>query len=296
MAGCAYVPLDPAQPASRLAYILADTGVSILVCTRGLRSLAETLAGNERTIIELEAMTATPLPNLPVTAPGSIAYVLYTSGSTGRPKGVIQSHRNVLHFMREYTENLALTADDRLIQVASYAFDAGVMDIFGALLNGATLYPVNLRSTSPEDACAWLAQEEISILHVTPTVFRVLIAALTIPLPKVRLVVLGGEAALGSDDELARGIVLRGALERRKTGAEREIGAERKLLSRPGPDGGESVSRHLDRVASRAAFPEHGQPAVTHGPGPARYLAEPWHAAHRCAAPSRLLERSRGQQ
>ncbi|HEY0791291.1 MAG TPA: amino acid adenylation domain-containing protein [Chthoniobacterales bacterium] len=204
MAGRAYVPLDPAQPASRLAYILADTGVSILVCTRALRPLAEKLAGNERTLIELEAMTAAPLPNLPVTAPGSIAYVLYTSGSTGLPKGVIQSHRNVLHFMREYTENLALTADDRLIQVASYAFDAGVMDIFGALLNGATLYPVNLRSTSPEDACAWLAQEEISILHVTPTVFRVLTAALTIPLPNVRLVVLGGEAALRSDVEAFR--------------------------------------------------------------------------------------------
>ena len=75
-------------------------------------------------------------------SPDSIAYILYTSGSTGLPKGVVQSHRNVLHFMRVYTNNLGLYHGDRLSLLSSYGFDGAVMDIFGALLNGATLVPV----------------------------------------------------------------------------------------------------------------------------------------------------------
>src|SRR3989449_10591212 len=78
-------------------------------------------------------------------SPDDPAYLLYTSGSTGRPKGVLQNHRNILHFIRAYATNLSLSANDRLSLISSYSVDAAVMDIFGALLNGATLCPIDLR-------------------------------------------------------------------------------------------------------------------------------------------------------
>ncbi|HEU4597299.1 MAG TPA: amino acid adenylation domain-containing protein, partial [Pyrinomonadaceae bacterium] len=203
-AGRAYVPLDAAHPAERLSYILEDTEASVIVCTSALRPLAERLAGNARHVIELDNLTEKPLSELPAVSADSVAYVLYTSGSTGQPKGVIQSHRNVLHFIRQYTENLRLTPEDRLLQVASYAFDAGVMDIFGALLNGATLCPVDLRETGVEGLCERMARDEITIFHSTPTVYRLFVGALRRRLASVRLVVLGGEAVVRSDAEAFR--------------------------------------------------------------------------------------------
>ena len=70
---------------------------------------------------------------LQAATPDSIAYILYTSGSTGVPKGVVQNHRNVLHFMRVYTNNIRIQHGDRLSLLSSYGFDGAVMDIFGAL-------------------------------------------------------------------------------------------------------------------------------------------------------------------
>src|SRR5262249_10181709 len=110
-AGCAYVPLDPPPPVERLAYIFGDTEISLIVCTAALRPLAERLAGTTRHVIDIDNLPA-PAAELPVVPADSLAYVLYTSGSTGQPKGVMQSHRNVLHFIRQYTENLRITAED----------------------------------------------------------------------------------------------------------------------------------------------------------------------------------------
>ena len=153
---------------------------------------------------------------LPSVAPDRLAYILYTSGSTGEPKGVMQNHRNVLHFIRVYTNNLHLNAGDRLTLLSSYCFDASVMDIYGALLNGATLYPIDLK----QDGLAGLAQQitdqQITVFHSTPTVYRYFLGALSEPpsvsagpgalqryrFPKVRLVVLGGEKVVKSDVEL----------------------------------------------------------------------------------------------
>ncbi|WP_028467018.1 non-ribosomal peptide synthetase, partial [Nisaea denitrificans] len=203
-AGRTYVPLDPSQPQQRLQAILEDVGAEIVLCTAENEELAATLAGAGRTVISLDRLDRSPAAELPETAPDGIAYLLYTSGSTGRPKGVVQNHRNVLHFIRRYTENLRLTSEDRLLQVASYAFDAAVMDFYGALLNGATLCLFDARNQSIADCAPWLEQEGVTIWHSTPSVFRAFAADLETRLPSIRLTVMGGEAVTRADFETFR--------------------------------------------------------------------------------------------
>ena len=82
------------------------------------------------------------------------AYVLYTSGSTGTPKGVWQTHGGVLWQVARYAASLQLVADDRLSLLSSYGFDAAVQDVFGALLSGASVHPVDVRD-GREAAARW---------------------------------------------------------------------------------------------------------------------------------------------
>jgi non-ribosomal peptide synthetase component F len=83
-----------------------------------------------------------------------------------------ENHRNVLHHICAYTNNLHIDAADRLALLASYGFDAAVMDIYGALLNGATLCLFDIRNEGLATVPDWLSDERISIYHSTPTVYR----------------------------------------------------------------------------------------------------------------------------
>ena len=204
----AYVPLDPSYPAERLRYMLEDSRVAVVLTNDRNLSLASVLAGGKCPVASLDALSpgnsdGTPAPRI---EPDAVAYVLYTSGSTGRPKGVVQNHRNVLHFSRAYTNRLHIQSGDRLSLLASYSFDAAVMDIFGALLNGATLCPWDLKGEGVAGLSEWLAKEEITIFHAVPTVFRAFACALAERkvFSKVRLVVLGGEEVHPRDVELYR--------------------------------------------------------------------------------------------
>jgi amino acid adenylation domain-containing protein len=138
--------------------------------------------------------------------PETTAYILYTSGSTGQPKGVVQNHGNLLHHIRTYTNSLHISQDDRLTLLSSYSFDAAVMDIFGALLNGATVCLFNVREEGLDRLAAWLVRQEITIYHSTPTVYRCLVSSLTgqEQFPRIRMVVLGGEDVCRRDVDLYR--------------------------------------------------------------------------------------------
>ena len=134
------------------------------------------------------------------------AYLLYTSGSTGEPKAITQSHRNVLHHIASYTNSLHLSAGDRLLLIASLGVDAAVQDIFGALLNGASVCPYDVRRNELGALAQWMAQEEITVFHATPSLYRYFVGALgeqpgRWSFPKLRLVVLGGEKVVPSDLE-----------------------------------------------------------------------------------------------
>ena len=199
-AGRTYVPLDPSHPPARLAQILADADVGALLADAPSRALAASIAG----AIPLASFHGeAPLPSVD---PSSVAYLLYTSGSTGRPKGVVQSHENLVHHAETYAQSLALGPEDRLSLLPSLAVDAGLMDLFGALLSGASAHLWDLRRRGIVGLTAWLRERRITVLHATPTVFRHLVAE---PgrgaLPDVRRVVLGGEIVRASDITAFRG-------------------------------------------------------------------------------------------
>ena len=163
-AGHAYVPLDPGAPIARLRQVWNDAEPVALVTTDMDVTQARELA-EDRPVIVIDRLEGTSIRFRPASkiAPTAPAYILYTSGSTGQPKGVVQNHRNVLHFIRAYAANLQLGPADKLTLLSSYGFDASVMDIFGALLNGATLYPVDLRETTPIELADWIDRERMTV-------------------------------------------------------------------------------------------------------------------------------------
>lgn len=203
-AGMAYVPLDPEYPFDRLEFILKDSEASALVVSDDTLDLANTLKGDSLRIINIDELQDLDWEVYPDISPNDFAYILYTSGSTGTPKGVVQTHRNVLHFIRNYTNNLEISANDRMTLLSSYSFDAAIMAIFGAMLNGACLFPKSVAADGFASVVPWLLDNKITIYHSTPTVYRYVLAAGDeyIHFPHVRRVVLGGEAVVRRDVEL----------------------------------------------------------------------------------------------
>ncbi|MEE4186423.1 MAG: amino acid adenylation domain-containing protein [Gammaproteobacteria bacterium] len=212
-AGHAYVPLDPLSPQRRLEQIAADTGLAALL--HAPRHAAAAAALSNRPLEVSAKAPAAPLANPGVrVADDALAYILTTSGSTGRPKGVMQTRRNMTHLMLNYAAAIRINADDRLSLFSTYGFDAAVMDIFGALVRGATVCPIDIRRTASAAAVrAALCNLRVNVFHATPTVYRYLVSAADdAQLPHVRAVVLGGEAARPSDLQAFKRCFSRGAL------------------------------------------------------------------------------------
>ncbi|MFO0759934.1 MAG: amino acid adenylation domain-containing protein [Byssovorax sp.] len=202
-AGKGYVPLDRSYPRERLTYILADSqALSILTNAENLDLAHELSRGTvpAHRIDADDAALSTDDLDLAVD-PGALAYILYTSGSTGTPKGVAQCHRNVLHLMRAYTNALKISPEDRCTLFSSFAFDAAVADIYGALMNGAALCPLSVREEGLAHIAGWLVDNKVTIYHSTPTFFRHFMASLPAGavFPGIRLVIMGGEETVKAD-------------------------------------------------------------------------------------------------
>ncbi|HVT15954.1 MAG TPA: non-ribosomal peptide synthase/polyketide synthase [Thermoanaerobaculia bacterium] len=202
-AGAAYVPLDPASPAERLAFILEDSGASLLVtagepgASLALGPIPVVRLDVERGAIERrsgERLAAPDEAELP-------AYVIYTSGSTGRSKGVVVSHAGVERLFTATANWFGFGPGDVWTLFHSPAFDFSVWELLGALLHGGRLVVVPYwLSRSPADFLRLLGEERVTVLNQTPSAFRQLLWAEAaggggaVPELALRWVILGGEA------------------------------------------------------------------------------------------------------
>ncbi|CAH8769907.1 non-ribosomal peptide synthetase/type I polyketide synthase [Paenibacillus dendritiformis] len=170
-AGGVYLPLDSAHPAERIAYMLQDGKVDIVLASSGLESLVpeqmKVMLLNEALLGCGEA-TDMPLVN----GPEHPAYVMYTSGSTGAPKGVVVGHRNVVRLVRN-TNYVQVQPGDGVLQAGAIGFDALTFEVFGALLNGASLHIPDKHTLLDNTRLdAFLRSRNISVAILTPALFN----------------------------------------------------------------------------------------------------------------------------
>ncbi|HYG63509.1 MAG TPA: condensation domain-containing protein, partial [Thermoanaerobaculia bacterium] len=194
-AGGVYVPLDPAYPAERLGFLMADSGVAVVV---GQEAVRDRLPGGTWKWVPLEREPApadgTAVPPLRL-MPDAAAYVIYTSGSTGRPKGAVVSHRNVVRLLRSSEADFGFGPGDVWTLFHSFAFDFSVWELWGALAYGGRLVVVPYWvARSPQAFAGLLEQEGVTVLNQTPSAFRQLMRVEGEPALRLRILVFGSEA------------------------------------------------------------------------------------------------------
>ncbi|MBL4576124.1 MAG: amino acid adenylation domain-containing protein, partial [Opitutaceae bacterium] len=176
--GAAYVPLDPAYPADRIAYVLGDAKSPILVTQQ---SLLESLGEMPAKIVCLDRDSqsiekcSSSRPKI-FSEPNNLAYVIYTSGSTGRPKGVQIEHRAAVNFLQSMAREPGLDRQDILLAVTTLSFDIAVLELYLPLLKGAQVVVAPRETAIDADAIRKAIEEHgITIMQATPATWRMLI-------------------------------------------------------------------------------------------------------------------------
>ncbi|QNP68339.1 amino acid adenylation domain-containing protein [Streptomyces roseirectus] len=173
-AGAAWVPLDPAYPAERLAFMLSDSAAPVVLADSASAPL---LGGGPATVLPLDAeQGAGDAPVEPfasgVTA-DALCYVIYTSGSTGVPKGAANTHRGVLNTMRSLVSRLRLGSATRLLQASSPTFDMSAFDVLSTLISGGCLViPEQDEATDPARLLDLAHRAGLTVWSSTPALFR----------------------------------------------------------------------------------------------------------------------------
>ncbi|WP_438485388.1 non-ribosomal peptide synthase/polyketide synthase [Streptomyces sp. S186] len=190
-AGAAAVPLDPDYPRERLEFMLQDAGVSAVLTDPTTEPLMRR-AGAPALVATADALDRpATAPAVPV-FPQSPAYVFYTSGSTGRPKGVVLPHEGFLRVVRD--PNFSVTSADVVSQLSTLSFDAGALEIWNALLNGAALAVSVERMLSVDELGAFVRAHGVSVLWLTAGLFHEVVDADVHVFDGVRVVMSGGDA------------------------------------------------------------------------------------------------------
>jgi amino acid adenylation domain-containing protein len=195
-AGGAYLPLDPEWPAQRIASVLRDAQVNVLVSHRwkpaGLPPGRWSTVDLDVVAHEIAALSAEPLPTR--SSAEQLAYIIYTSGSSGQPKGVEITHGNLTSLVDWHAAEFMVGPKDRASQVAGLGFDAAVWEIWPGLTTGASLHIADEDSRrSPEALRDWLAKEQITIAFVPTAIAESLITTEWPPCDLSRLLT-GGDA------------------------------------------------------------------------------------------------------
>jgi amino acid adenylation domain-containing protein len=205
-AGGAFVPIDPAYPAERLAFMIEDSAPEMLLTQRAVLPLLGHLP-DKLNILTLDD-TAPPWAALPATnpdhasiglTPSNLAYVIYTSGSTGKPKGVLIEHGPLAQHCAECQEFYGLTPQDRVLQFASLSFDAAIEQILPPLLRGARVVLRDAQLWTPSEFQQKLGELGLTVINLPPAFWQQLTeqwanAVEPVSAHSVRLVIIGGDA------------------------------------------------------------------------------------------------------
>ena len=190
--GAAYVPLDPAFPPARLAMMIEDAAMPVIVTTSDLTSL---LPKTDARLFCLDAPQPADAALQPVTAaPDDRAYVIFTSGSTGRPKGVEIPHRALANFLESMRHRPGFTATDRLLAVTTLSFDIAGLELFLPLITGGTVIVATQETAvDPVRLAAELQRSKATVMQATPATWRALLSSGWTGSPGLKVLV-GGEA------------------------------------------------------------------------------------------------------
>ncbi len=198
-AGGAYLPVDPTYPSERIAYMLRDARVPVLLTREKLLSK---LSPCEAEVISIDtdwdnlmAGQSMETPLCKVTLE-NLAYTIYTSGSTGKPKGVMNTHHGILNRLLWMQEAYQLNASDRVLQKTPFSFDVSVWEFFWPLMFGARLVVARPEGHRDNDYLVQIIKEQqITTIHFVPSMLRLFLETRDVEKCKsLRRVVCSGEA------------------------------------------------------------------------------------------------------
>jgi amino acid adenylation domain-containing protein/non-ribosomal peptide synthase protein (TIGR01720 family) len=243
-AGGAYVPLDPTLPRERLAFLLADAGITVLLTRQGLAGRLPAcgvrlafLDGDGRADGEPASAAATAAPGRRAGA-GNLAYLIYTSGSTGRPKAVAIEHRSAAALVHWAHRAFSPEELAGVLAATSISFDLSVFEIFAPLCGGGTVLLADNALSLPGLA----ARDAVTLVSTVPSALAELVRLQTLP-PSVRTVNLAGEPLTRPLAEAIHG-----------------LGTVSRLLNLYGPSEDTTYSTFARIPASDAQAPAIGRP------------------------------------
>nr|WP_306307793.1 non-ribosomal peptide synthetase [Nocardia transvalensis] len=193
--GAAFVPIDPAYPADRIAHMVTDSGSPIGLTTEAVRGdlpeSVEWLVLDDLDLDGFDAAAVTAADRVRPLRPAHPAYVIYTSGSTGLPKGVVVTHAGLANFCAEQAERYDLDSDSRALHFASPSFDASILEFLLAIGAGGALVVVPTGVYGGEELSELIRGEGVTHAFITPSALATIDPA---GLDSLRVLVAGGEA------------------------------------------------------------------------------------------------------